>query len=73
MKETNKNNDFTDLKNQKKICQEKQSSLVKLIEHIDKIKKTQNNNISVLNELNRDNKIILKELETINKKFSKLI
>ena len=73
MKETNKNNDFTDLKNQKKICQEKQSSLVKLIEHIDKIKKTQNNNVSLLNELNRDNKIILKELETINKKFSKLI
>ena len=46
---------------------EKKSALVKLIEYIDKIKQDNKSNISIINELNNDTKVILKEISKITR------
>tara|TARA_B100001094_G_C18070395_1_gene739707 strand:+ start:950 stop:1135 length:186 start_codon:yes stop_codon:yes gene_type:complete len=50
---------------------EKRSALVKLMEHLDNIKNSQKVNKSILNELQVDNKNILKELDRINRFLNK--
>ena len=49
------------------IDEKKSSALVNLIKHIEDIKKNDNINKSLLNEINHDNKIILRELNKISK------
>lgn len=59
------------MKDMKKINEDKSSALVNLINHIDTIKKSSKNNKTLLNEINNDNKIILKELDKITRKLEK--
>lgn len=50
---------------------EKCDALAILIKHIDSIKNTTNHSKSILDDINRDNRLILKEIRDIKKSVGK--
>ena len=54
-----------------KINTQKCDALAILIKHIDSIKHTTNHSKSMLDEINRDNRLILKEINAIKKSVGK--
>ena len=60
-----------DTKSKSKINGQKCDALAILIKHIDSIKNTPNVSKSMLDEINRDNRLILKEINAIKKSVGK--
>jgi len=60
-----------DTKNKSKMNRQKCDALAILIKHIDSIKNTTNVSKSMLDEINRDNRLILKEINDIKKSVGK--
>jgi len=60
-----------DTKSKSKINRQKCDALAILIKHIDSIKNTTNVSKSILDEINRDNRLILKEINAIKKSVGK--
>lgn len=56
-----------DTKSKSKMYREKCDALAILIKHIDNIKNTTNVSKSMLDDINRDNRLILKEISAIKK------
>ena len=56
-----------DTKSKSKIYRQKCDALAILIKHIDSIKNTANVSKSMLDDINRDNRLILKEISAIKK------
>jgi len=60
-----------DTKSKSKMYREKCDALAILIKHIDSIKNTTNISKSMLDDINRDNRLILKEISHIKKSVGK--
>jgi len=60
-----------DTKRKSKMNRQKCDALAILIKHIDSIKNTTNVSKSMLDEINRDNRLILKEINAIKKSVGK--